>query len=107
MTINFILQLLPRPGFLIFISTFAGALAGEFYREANDKKEYKFHVFLSKFFASWMIGFATTLLLQSTFGIGKNEILIAASIVFGFNGHKKTIDVARKLMDTNFKSEQH
>ena len=104
MNLEIILKLLPRPEFIIFISTFAGALAGEFYREANDDTPCSFAKFISKFFASWMIGFATMLLFQSTFDIGRTEMLAALSIVFGFIGHKDSILFAKNIINSKFKS---
>lgn len=102
MNIEFFLELLPQPTFIIFISTFAGAFVGEFYKEANDKKPCSFAKFLSKFLASWLTAVATTLLIQAVFEIGKNEVLMAMSMIFGFVGHKESIRYAKEIIDSKF-----
>lgn len=106
MTIENLLQLLPQSIFIIFISTFAGSLGGEFYRETNNKTPCSFPKFLSKFLASWLISFATLLFMHSTFGINNDEILISISIVFGFVGHKDTLKIIRNLIDSKFNSKK-
>lgn len=99
---DFILQLLPQPTFIVFVSTFAGALAGEAYRETSDGVPYTFSIFIAKFFASWMVGFAATLLVKGFVNVGRNELLIALSIIFGFMGHKETILVAKNIIESKF-----
>ena len=106
MSMKFFLELLPQPTFIIFISTFAGAFVGEFYREANDNKVCSFIKFLSKFLASWLTAVATILLIQSAFEIGKNEILMAISIMFGFLGHKESVKYAKNMIDSKFNSKK-
>lgn len=102
----FLFQSLPQSAFIIFISTFVGALAGEFYRENNNKVPCSLFKFLSRFFASWIMAFATILFIQSTFEINKNEMLISISIFYGFVGHKKTLKFIQELIDSKFKSNK-
>lgn len=102
MNFEFFLELLAQPTFIIFISTFAGAFVGEFYREANDKKQCSLIKFFSKFLASWITASATILLIQAIFEVGRNEMLIALSIIFGFVGHKDSIKFAKNLIQSKF-----
>lgn len=103
MNIEFFLGLLPQPMFIIFISTFAGAFVGEFYKEVNDKKPCKFNKFLSRFLASWLTAIATVLLMQSVLEVGSNEVLMALSMILGFVGHKDSIKYAKDMIESKFK----
>lgn len=103
MNLDFFLNLLPQPTFIIFVSTFAGAFVGEFYREANDRKACSPVKFLSKFLASWLIASATVLLIQALLEVGRNEVLIGLSIIFGFMGHKGSIEYAKNLIESKIK----
>ena len=98
----FFLDLLAQPTFIIFVSTFAGAFVGEFYREANNKKTCDIIIFFSKFLISWLTASATILLIQSFFEVS-NEMLIALSIIFGIVGHKDSIRFAKNLIESKFK----
>lgn len=102
MNTTFFLDLLAQPTFIIFISTFAGAFVGEFYREANNKKQCNFTIFFSKFLISWFTATATILLIHSFFELN-NEMLIALSIIFGIIGHKDSIKFAKNLIESKFK----
>ena len=101
---TFFLEVVPQPIFIIFVSTFAGAFVGEFYKEANNGKPCTYVKFLSKFLASWLTAAATILLMQSIFEVGKNEVLMALSMFFGFVGHKDSIKYVKSLVESKFKS---
>lgn len=95
---DLLIKLLPQPTVIIFISTFAGALAGEFYREVNDTVPCSLLKFLSRFIASLLIGFSIVLIIRSVFKIQENGILIGLSIVFGFEGHKTSLKCFENLL---------
>lgn len=105
MFIEEIFKILPQSVFIIFVSTFAGALAGEFNRETTNGKPCSFPKFMSKLLSSWMTAFASILFIHSTFSIQNYEILISMSIIFGFVGYKYCIEFMKKLIDSKFKSD--
>lgn len=109
MNIQFFLELLSKPMFIIFISTFAGSFIGELYKEVNsntkNKKQNSFFKILSRFLASWLVSAALMLLFKSFFGINKNEILTALSLIFGFMGHKETLKYAKNLINSKFNTK--
>ena len=96
---------MPITTFVIFLLTFAGAFAGEFYREVNDKKKLKPVKFLASFFASWMIGFASTLAIQSFAQINNYELIMAISLFIGFIGHKDSIFYIRNFLNDLLKKK--
>lgn len=97
-----LLNILPQPTILVIISSFAGALIGEFNREVNDDVPCSILKFIANFFASWFIGAATSLLIQSIVGLTKGEVIFAVSAVFGYVGHKESVNIIKNLILTKF-----
>ena len=106
MIVEEMLKILPQSVFIIFISTFAGALAGEFNRETTNGKPCSFPKFMSRLLSSWITAFASILFIHSTFDIENCEVLISISIIFGFVGYKYSIDFMKKIISSKFKNDE-
>ena len=102
MTLNKFLELLLQPTFLVIVSSFTGALIGEFNREVNDNIPCSFFKFLANFIASWLIGVSVSLIIQSIFAITKIEVVFAISAFIGFVGHKESIKFGKRLIESKF-----
>lgn len=102
MNADFVLKLIVNPSFIIFISTFAGSIVGEFYREAFNGRPCNMTKFTANFLASWLMSSAAILLLKEVLGFrDNNEIIIALSMIYGFNGHKKTLAFVTEFIASN------
>ena len=106
MFLETLFSIVPQIDFIIFVSTFAGSLAGEFNKETTNKTPCSFPKFISQLLSSWMTSFATILFIHSTFNINDYNILISTSIIFGFIGYKYTISFIKKLITTKFNSDE-
>ena len=81
MFLETLFSIVPQIDFIIFVSTFAGSLAGEFNKETTNNTPCSFPKFISQLLSSWMTSFATILFIHSTFNINDYNILISTSII--------------------------
>lgn len=101
-----LLNILPQPTILVFISSFAGALIGEFNREVNDDIPCSKIKFISNFLSSWIIGVSTSFLVQFIFGFDKSEMIFAVSAILGFVGHKESLKLYKDFISSKLEKEK-
>lgn len=90
---------------LVAILTFLGAASGEYYREINDNIVMSVPKFLSRFLASWAIGFSSTFFIQSVIDTNNVYMLMAVSVTMGFIGHEKSIRYIYSILSSMLKKE--
>ena len=98
MNTQIFLNLIDNPLFLLFFSSFAGSLIGEFNIVCNRKRKIKFILIIRSFILSWFVSYSTTLLLSAILKVD-NNILIAISILLGILGDKEVIKYIRKFIN--------
>ena len=105
MELTAIITEIPTTTLLVAILTFLGAASGEYYREMNDNITMSVPKFLSRFLASWVIGFASTFFVQSVINTNNVYMLMATSVAMGFIGHEKSIKYIYSILSSMIKGK--